>query len=324
MATLIANPIYDSVFKYLMEDQRVAKVILSDLLQRDVLEVDMKNNEKTQPMDGYISVLRIDFGAKVRDANGNVENVNIEMQKSWLTSEIIRFRNYLATQYSSSDNRIIISDKPLKEKQLHIVSIYLLGHEVEGLDNAVTYVYPKMYDQYGKPVGKEVKEVDFVNELVHDMIVVQIPKIPKTKVKSRLDKLLTLFDQSYMWQSNHQLRVDESKYVGDHKYVFRRLLRAQADQDIIDGMDIEDIYQVAMDEKEQEIELKEREIAIQKERIANQNEQIASQSKELHEQKETLVRLTNSLLLSGKTIEEVAEIMNVPIERVRQLVKKHS
>ena len=30
---LIANPIYDSVFKYMMEDDRVAKIMLSALLQ---------------------------------------------------------------------------------------------------------------------------------------------------------------------------------------------------------------------------------------------------------------------------------------------------
>ena len=29
----IANPIYDSVFKYLMEDERVARTILSALLK---------------------------------------------------------------------------------------------------------------------------------------------------------------------------------------------------------------------------------------------------------------------------------------------------
>ena len=35
--TIIANPIYDSVFKFLMEDNRVAKVLLSALLQKDVV-----------------------------------------------------------------------------------------------------------------------------------------------------------------------------------------------------------------------------------------------------------------------------------------------
>ena len=35
MKTLIANPIYDSVFKFLMEDERAAKVLLSALLKQE-------------------------------------------------------------------------------------------------------------------------------------------------------------------------------------------------------------------------------------------------------------------------------------------------
>lgn len=34
----VANPIYDAVFKYLMEDERVARTLLSALLQREVAE----------------------------------------------------------------------------------------------------------------------------------------------------------------------------------------------------------------------------------------------------------------------------------------------
>ena len=42
MVISVANPIYDSVFKYLMEDERVAKTILSALLKREVVEVEMR------------------------------------------------------------------------------------------------------------------------------------------------------------------------------------------------------------------------------------------------------------------------------------------
>ena len=35
MMVNIANPIYDSVFKYLMEDERIAKTLISALLKKD-------------------------------------------------------------------------------------------------------------------------------------------------------------------------------------------------------------------------------------------------------------------------------------------------
>lgn len=43
--TLIANPIYDSVFKYLMEDDRVAKILLSALLKKEIVELQMRRQE---------------------------------------------------------------------------------------------------------------------------------------------------------------------------------------------------------------------------------------------------------------------------------------
>ena len=42
MMVYVANPLYDAVFKYLMEDDRIAKTILSALLQKEVVEVKMR------------------------------------------------------------------------------------------------------------------------------------------------------------------------------------------------------------------------------------------------------------------------------------------
>ena len=36
MMIYVANPLYDAVFKYMMEDERIAKTLLSALLQKTV------------------------------------------------------------------------------------------------------------------------------------------------------------------------------------------------------------------------------------------------------------------------------------------------
>ncbi|MCR5455130.1 MAG: hypothetical protein K6F33_09115 [Bacteroidales bacterium] len=41
----IANPIYDSVFKYMMQNNKVCVILLGALLNRDVVEVEVVNNE---------------------------------------------------------------------------------------------------------------------------------------------------------------------------------------------------------------------------------------------------------------------------------------
>lgn len=41
----VANPIYDIVFKYLMEDERIARTILSALLKKEVVSVEQRLKE---------------------------------------------------------------------------------------------------------------------------------------------------------------------------------------------------------------------------------------------------------------------------------------
>ena len=111
MIISVANPIYDAVFKYLMEDNRVAKTVLSALLKREVAEVQMRKHEYTNGTRDKISMFRIDFGAKVRQEDGSLKLVLIELQKTWLETETLRFRQYLGTQYANPDN-IIKDSKP--------------------------------------------------------------------------------------------------------------------------------------------------------------------------------------------------------------------
>lgn len=40
-------------------------------------------------------MFRIDFGATVREADGSERLVLIELQKTWLETETLRFRQYL-------------------------------------------------------------------------------------------------------------------------------------------------------------------------------------------------------------------------------------
>lgn len=53
---IIANPIYDSVFKFLLEDNRVARILLSALLKREVRDVQMRRNEYSNLQQTRISI----------------------------------------------------------------------------------------------------------------------------------------------------------------------------------------------------------------------------------------------------------------------------
>ena len=64
----IANPIYDVVFKYLLDDKEVARLVLSALLGKEVLELQFRptevHHEAARPDGTQLLVLRMDFAAR--------------------------------------------------------------------------------------------------------------------------------------------------------------------------------------------------------------------------------------------------------------------
>ena len=191
---IIANPIYDSVFKYLMEDNRVAKILLSALLQKEVTEVQMRQTEYTDSNRSKISMFRLDFSAKIRERDGSEHFIMIELQKTWLETETLRFRQYLGTQYLSEEN-IPKSEENADGFALPMVSIYILGHKVGDLQEPVIYVRRRYLDQESNPIVHGVPD-PFVESLTHDSVIVQIPYL-KGRVRNHLERLLNLFDQDY-------------------------------------------------------------------------------------------------------------------------------
>ncbi|MBQ9587393.1 MAG: hypothetical protein IJR26_06020, partial [Bacteroidales bacterium] len=100
----IANPIYDSVFKYLLEDERIAKTLLGALIKSEIIDIQMRPNEYANTTKDNIAMFRIDFNATVRNADGSKKLILIELQKTWVETETLRFRQYLGAQYANPAN----------------------------------------------------------------------------------------------------------------------------------------------------------------------------------------------------------------------------
>ena len=66
---LIANPIYDVVFKYLMEDERAARLVLSTIIDEEIEELRFTPRERTAHVPSLgVTVYRLDFSAVIRTA----------------------------------------------------------------------------------------------------------------------------------------------------------------------------------------------------------------------------------------------------------------
>ncbi len=65
---LTANPIYDSVFKYLMEDNRVAKLLSGAVIGKRIITLEPCPQEVVITRDNPAkhSVFRMDFAARIK------------------------------------------------------------------------------------------------------------------------------------------------------------------------------------------------------------------------------------------------------------------
>lgn len=310
----IANPIYDIVFKYLMEDERIARTILSALLKVDVIAVEVRPHEYSDDSRDTLSVFRIDFGATVRNDDGTEKLILIELQKTWLETETLRFRQYLGVHYSNPKN---MQDKG---HALPMVAVYLLGHKVGDIEEPVLYVNHQSFDYNDNPVTKGLPD-PFVDSLTHNSIIVQIPRL-RGRINNRLDMVLSFFDQTKRDENdNRVLRIDDSLYANDAdmERILHRLTMAAADADIRHKMNVEDEYFSAIEKRDTEILERDHQIAEQKTQLAEQKTQLAEQKTQLAEQKDMLRSTIKMLLSVGRSIEEIAATLGKDIDEIKEL-----
>ena len=259
MIISVANPIYDTVFKYLLEDERIVKTLISALLQREVKSVEVRKHEYTNVNRDKISMFRIDFGAYVLQDDGSYKLVLIELQKTWLETETLRFRQYLGTQYSNADN--MVKDDNGDSHGIPMVTVYLLGHRVGDIEEPILYVRHKSFDYYGNVVTKGLPD-PFVESLVHDSIIVQIPLLRGQK-NNRLEEILSIFDQTNKDRNDAQvINIEENAYNGDTdmERIIHRLLVAAANSKVRRDMNVEEEYFMAIENRDTAIMAKEEKI----------------------------------------------------------------
>lgn len=313
----VANPIYDAVFKYLMEDERIARTILSALLKTDITHVEVRPHENTNDKRDAISVYRIDFGATVRESDGSEHLILIELQKTWLETETLRFRQYLGVLYQNPKN---MSDEGHADVALPMVAVYILGHRVGDIEEPVLYVRHQSYDYDGQLVTKGLPNA-FVDSLTHDSIIVQIPRL-HGQVNNRLDKVLSFFDQTYKGPDNQQLlTLDDNLYQGDAEmqHILHRLLMASTDAETRQDMNVEDEYYSVIEKRDTEILMRDRLLAEKNVQLAEKNVQLAEKTVQLAEKNVQLVASVQLLVQSGVPIERIAETLHLTADEVRRL-----
>ena len=261
---IIANPIYDVVFKYLLEDVDIARDLLSTILGEEVVHLEFKPQETSTESSEGIKILRLDFKAIIKKKDGTLFKVLIELQKSKQVFDVMRFRRYLGDNYRKED-QMIEKDGLAVFRPLPIITIYFLGFLLNNVPSGVI----KVKRQYVDVVTEEILGVkdDFVELLTHDSYMIQVGRLPKES-RGKLDRVMQIFSPMYQNKADKHL-VDFQGDIYDPLVLrmVERLSRAIASDEYRDKMDVEDEIDRIF---ERELRKKDMLIA-QKDKLLNEN-----------------------------------------------------
>jgi len=234
---IIANPIYDVVFKYLLEDIEIARDLLSTILGEEVVSLELKALETASENTWNIQILRLDFKAVIKKKDGSLFKVLIELQKSKQVFDVMRFRRYLGDNYRKED-QILDKDGLAVFRPLPIITIYFLGFLLNNVPSGII----KVKREYVDAVTEEILGVkeDFVELLTHDSYMIQLGRLP-LESRGKLDRVMQIFSPMYQNKLNkHQVDFQGDIHDPLVRKMVERLGRAIASDEYRDKMDVED------------------------------------------------------------------------------------
>ena len=168
-----------------------------------------------------------------------------------------------------------------------------------------------------------------MESLQHDSIIVQIPLL-RGRVNNRLEKILSVFDQSQIYPDDQRmLELDENKYGDDAEmeHILHRLQSAAANPDIRNRMNAEDVFFQALEDRDTAIIQKDATIMTQKKELEKQKTELdekdaALQEKDaaLEEQKASLRAAVLTLSKTGMTAEMIAKTLNIGEEKIQEIL----
>jgi hypothetical protein len=313
----IINPLYDIAFKYLMQEERFAKKVLSVILDTEIETVSFEQQEAIYE-DGskLLRLFRLDFKATVRNADGSTTTVLIELQKSKFPTDIERFRNYLGMNYItpkysnnvSEDEKHLISEPEIKYRNIYpIVTIYILGYELPDLPYLAVTVNRDVIDSVSKE--KIITKSFFVEHLTHQTHIIQVKRLPEER-RTRLERFLTLFNQAWCSEWDFILNLEDVPH--EFEDIARYLQEPVMDEQFRRNLELERQTGYAFYEQENRIQ---REEKLRKE-AENQAAQYLIEKEEERRQKEEAIQQKQLILEKLYSIARMMKKSGISIDEI--------
>lgn len=313
---LIANPIYDVVFKYLMEDAKIAKIMLSSIIGENITKLSFSPQEFTAEIDTQkvkktaktgLTVYRLDFSAQIQTPEGS-KQVIIELQKAKFPTDITRFRRYLGEQFNDARNIIPKKiNKRVRKVGIPIISIYFLGHKLDHTKASAI----KVSRQYQDLITNEIIETreSFIESLTLDSYVIQIPYLTQQR-RNELEILLSVFDQNKATDVEHHiLNVNEEEFPDKYRPIIRKLQQAIQSPEIKKKMQLEDGIIDELQDMDREIE----ELNARVEEVTQENEQMRQETERLKAERQQIIL---RLRAKGLNDADIADLLGISVDEL--------
>jgi len=327
---IIPNPIYDVVFKYLMEDNESAIIILSTLLNEKITKLKFEPVSHTEKIkdpetENEIKLFHLDFTATIELKDGSEELIMIELQKANRASDIFRFKRYISANFQKKIEKEIVNPqtKAIEKiyKPIRLIPIFILNFIIESEINDLIIRTNRI--KFGIFKEKQLQGTnEFIDNLSYDLWIVQLPNLQNIKeeeykddtYKSKLYALLKLFDQKAQNPKNfHRLLLIRSLFPAFLERVINRLRAADKDNpDLEEQMNIEDEYLAELIKRDNTI-------SFFKQKLEDTEKELRLKDKALEDKDNLIYDLAKMLKEKGVPIDVIHKKTSLPIDEIEKL-----
>ncbi len=308
----VLNPIYDTVFKFLMEDIDVAKGLISLIIEEEVVELIPAPQEQTSTelkiKYSQLPLQRLDYVAIIKtitkSGTEQYHKVSIEVQKSPFIPELGRFRKYVSEKYARKSK--YKTRDGVENDYLPIITIYFVDKSFNRIIPPVLRRKGMYWDVLNKQKFDGAKD-QYVELLAHDSWFIQIDNLPPD-LKNELLYCLSVFAPWFRNVENQRFIEIPEDHDGLEKYalltkIVRRLQLAGKNREVETALELEISLESYIEKMEQD-----RITAQKREEEAKKREEEAKKREEEAKKRETETR--------KKVIESAKEMKkhNISIE----------
>ena len=318
---IIANPIFDSIFKYLLLDLKAARLLIELITGYKVLKITPINKEfikmnqdKVILNSDYMKELtkeyRLDFACTISIAGGKQKLIIIELQRANLVSDIVRFRKYIGFHY------LLDHDTP---EPFDIQGIYFLGQgDKYTKDHLATISVPVTFDlETKRPINKKST---FIQKLTHSIIVINIQALNKVKKNTELYQVLQIFNQrrTIVNTQSKYIEIDETKFPNKYRALLDVLNADTLDPKVSLLLTTEAL--IEEDRAKENKKLRDRMLKMQEEAQRKQEEAQRKQEEAQRKQEEAQLNAIKGFLQLGSSPDFIASCLNLTLDEVKKII----